>query len=345
MKTNIFRFIFFIAVVAMMSSQASTQSKTRTHVYTYGESKKKGYLGVQLEDVTKRLKEKKNLTVDAGAYVQEVVEESPAEKAGIEAGDVITKFDDREIKDSDDLVKAVQRAKPGADVKLELTRKAERKTLTALIDRAPRGESYSYNFRMPRLATPPRAPRMPHGFTFTMSNEFHGLEVQELGKQLAEYFQAPNGRGVLASAVERGSSADRAGIKAGDVLVKVGGVMIRDVDDLREAVDDARAGKEVACDVIRQGKSVSLTWKIDRDDDEEGEDDDDGAALLGVDDPCITVSIEASQEELSRMPKSQIDELKAHLRKIEVQLKDKVAEIKSIIHNHISLFWQLSNNV
>ena len=339
MKTNLYRLIFLIAVIAMMSSLARTQSKTRTHVYTYGESGKKGYLGVQLEDVTKRLKEKKNLTVDAGAYVQEVVEESPAEKAGIEAGDVITKFDDREIKDSDDLVKAVQRLKPGADVKLELTRKAERKTLTASIERAPRGESYSYNFRMPLLATPPRAPRMPHGFTFSMSNEFDGLEVQDLGKQLAEYFQVPNGRGVLASAVDRASSADRAGIKAGDVIVKVDGETIRDVDDLREAVDRARDGKGVACEVIRQGKSVSLTWKIER------EDDEDDASLLGVDDPCITVSIEASPEELSRMPKNQIDELRAHLHDIESQLKDKITEIKSIIHNHISLFWQLSSNV
>ena len=339
MLTMMKRLLMIVAAVVSVAALAYSQSHSR--VYTFNESGKRGYLGVELEDVTQRLKDRKHLTVDAGAYVQEVVEDSPAEKAGIDEGDVITKFDGKEISDAVDLTNAVRREKPKTEVKIEVMRKSERKTLTATLGKVPGNYGYSFSMpRMPVLPKLPRTPRSPHAFSFSSDNELYGLEVEDLSKQLAEYFEVPNNRGVLTTSVERGSSADRAGFKAGDVLVKIGGEMIHDVEDVHEAVDDARDGKDVSCEVFRKGKSVQLTWHIERDDDEDDDNSSDESYAPTTDDCPRLVGALSPVGSIS-----QLSELKVQFKTLEAQLKEKIAQIKAIIQERVSLLWQLSGNV
>ena len=251
-----------VAALGFMSTVGC--ARQRTYITTFKDQGKRGWLGVQLQDVTGRLKEKKHLTVDAGAYVTDVVEDSPAEEAGLKEGDVIVKLDGKEIEDSDDLTKAVQRTKPKTEVKLDIVRGSEKKSLTAKLGRSSAPRAFSFDFDGHDAPGIPRTPMGPHLF---YQNETNGLEVQSLSKQLAEYFEVPDREGLLITSVEKGSSAEKAGFKAGDVLTKVESDRIRDVDELRDALRD-NEDKDVKCIVIRKGKSTNLTWHLEAEDDD-----------------------------------------------------------------------------
>jgi len=122
-----------------------------------------------------------------------------------------------------------------------------------------------------------------HGFAFsTWFNEWNGLEVQELTRQLAEFMEVPGGRGLLVTEVEKGSEGEKAGFKAGDVITKLDGTTIRDVGDFADVVRDAKKESDVPCDIFRKGKSVSLKWHVTRDDwedSEEWDEDDDDTSM------------------------------------------------------------------
>jgi len=267
MSSKIFSLFVLMSLFIMAGSDAAAQ-----HTYVFGTER--GHLGVSLEDITPRLKERKHLSVDDGAYVNDVVEDSPAEKAGIQEGDVIVKFNDRTIEDSDDLMRAVEKTKAKSDVKIEIVRNKDRKTLTATLERSRAPRSWSWNFggghtpmspKMPRM---PKLPQMPRHFGMLSGDHFGGLTVQELTRQLAEYFQVPDRHGLLVTEVEKESDGDKAGFKAGDVITKIGSVSIRDIDDMRSELEDSE-GKDVAVGVLRNGKPVPLTLHLEAEDDDD----------------------------------------------------------------------------
>ncbi len=231
-----------------------------------------GRLGVMIQDVTPRLAKDKNLSVSSGAYVTDVVEESPADEAGIEEGDVIVKFGDRQIDDSGDLTNAVRKVKAATDIKIEVLRKGDHKTLTATLPKERRRSEYSFNFTPPRV---PKIPPMHFRFRSFMQEDIEGMNVEEISKQLADYFEVPSHRGLLVVEVRAGSEADKAGVKAGDVLIKVNDESVRDIEGLRDGLSDAK-NHESSLEIIRKGKTVSLKIHV------EGDDEDDDALLNGI---------------------------------------------------------------
>jgi len=228
-----------------------------------------GWLGVSVQDVTKRLAEKKHLKTSAGAYVTDVVDDSPADRAGLQEGDVIVTFDDKKIDDSEDLVRDVSKAKPETEVKVDVVRGDGQKTFTAKLGESPRGSDYS--FRLDEKDMFPRSfphdlnvriPRLPFSHADT-----HGLVAEDLTRQLAEYFEVPDKRGALVVEVKKGSDADKAGIKAGDVITKVDDSAIHDAADLVDELSDVGDSMAVKIEAIRKGKVMTLTMKIEDDDD------------------------------------------------------------------------------
>jgi len=85
-----------------------------------------------------------------------------------------------------------------------------------------------------------------------------GIQYQELGEQLAQYFKLGDDRGVLVSHVEADGPAAKAGLKAGDVILKLAGRSVRDGDDLRHELERAEPGSEVALSVHRDGRALEL---------------------------------------------------------------------------------------
>jgi serine protease Do len=267
------RYILILLMVGMLSGGEAcgyAQPDDDVQVFTSG-SKRGAWLGVSLQDVTDRLAGKKNLSVKEGAFVSEVMEESPAEKAGIKEGDVIVTFDGKSVEESSDLTRLVQKKKPGTGVEVELVRDGAKKTINVTLGKRPREVMSWATPRPPMAMTIPKI--SPHVRVFVSTeSEMLGMEMQELGRQLAEYFEVPGKKGVLVIEVEKGGEAVKAGFAAGDVIAKVNNAAVSDVDEVMEEIHDARTGDEIVFDVIRKGKSVSLKITKKEEDDDEKED-------------------------------------------------------------------------
>lgn len=213
---------------------------------------RKGWLGVSIQDITSHLKRSMDLKTTEGALVTSVVDDSPADSAGIKEDDVIIQFDGKDIGGASDLQEAVGKTRPGAKVSITVLRKGEKKTIQVTIGKYPRAERFSI--------TIPRAPRALE--ILTEGYRIQGLTLRSLSDQLAQYFQVPDGEGVLVWEVEKESPAEKAGIKAGDVLTKVGGKRIKEVRDVSRALGAFDEGEKVNVDVIRKGERKSLSIEV-----------------------------------------------------------------------------------
>jgi len=215
-----------------------------------------GYLGVSIQDMTRRLAKSLDVKTDEGALVNDVTEDSPAEKAGVKDEDIIVEVDGKKITDADDLREVVRKIKPETKVDIVIMRKDERKTLAATIGKAPRSRSYAYSFTPPRM---PRAPREIHLFS---SHAQLGMTISSLNKQLGKYFEAPEGKGVLVQEVEEDSKAEKAGFQAGDVITRIGKETIEDVRDIEYALKEYKKGEKADIEIIRKGSKKTLSFEV-----------------------------------------------------------------------------------
>lgn len=218
-----------------------------------GEKKKvrAGWLGVSVQDVNDEIREERNLPSGDGAYIQEVIDDSPADSIGLKKGDIIVEFGGRKIYDADDLAKSVRRTEPGTRVPVVVLRGGERKTYQVAVGRYPR-RSPAHAFVTPGVAL----------------RRFHasgtlGMSVMTLNEQLAKYFGAPNNEGVLVESVEEESAAARAGIMAGDVILRVGTRTVDDVQDIWRGLEKFEEGDKAEIEVLRKGSKKVVTVEID----------------------------------------------------------------------------------
>jgi C-terminal processing protease CtpA/Prc len=251
--------VFLLTTTACSIRPGDEKERTGSRVIVVDDTEQ-GWLGVSIDNISSSLARKKNLNSRDGAYVRSVEEDSPAEAAGIREGDVLTEFDGKKIFDSSDLVDEVRTTKPGKEVSVTVLRDGETKSLKATLEKAPRSFSI-----LPRVPTPPRVRIAPH-FSFMRSSALYGLTLEDLNRQLGEYFGAPDGKGVLVKSVKRGSEAEKAGFKAGDVILKVGKESIRRIDDIYHALEDFKSGESASIEVLRKGSTQKLTLTVsDRD--------------------------------------------------------------------------------
>ena len=210
---------------------------------------RKGWLGVSIQDLTPRLAKSLGTNVDKGAVVQEVSDDSPADLAGLEDDDIITDFGGKKIEDARDLQKAVGDTRPGSKVNVTVVRDKTQKTFAVTVG------------KQPTLRGIPRLPRMP---MFSQS-EILGLELRKLNDQLGEYFQAPDGKGVLVESVRKDSPGEKAGFKAGDVIIKAGNEAVKDAGDFIDELDNHDEGDAVSIEILRRGSKQTLSLSVERD--------------------------------------------------------------------------------
>jgi serine protease Do len=241
-----------------------------------------GRLGVRLDETEGDVR---------GAKVRSVESGSPAEKAGLREGDVIVRFDGEPVRSAAHVARLVGETPAGRSVPIEVSRSGSTEKLTATLAEGRRGARWlrellpgtgELRFEPPDLdidldapepPSPPRAPRAPHapawsfrgddgsGLLFRMLGggpRRLGVEYLEIGEQLAAHFRVPGKTGVLVSSVDADGPAAKAGMKAGDVILKMDGRAIERGRDLRETVAAAEAGREVEVTVQRDGRPVEL---------------------------------------------------------------------------------------
>jgi predicted metalloprotease with PDZ domain len=236
------------------------------HGGTAEAGEKDGWLGVSLQRLTPELREAADISSDAGVLVTDVVEKSPAEKAGFEVGDIILKYDGEEVTSPRRLSKLVRKTSPNTKVKVDISRDGKKKTLTAEIgeldaekactikiigDKGKKELFLDFDDDLSLLG-------LPHLCSWLGSDLWLGVHTVDLTDQLAKYFEVKNGHGILISEVVSESPAEKAGLKAGDILIKANGERVEDTSDLQDVIADHEQGDEIELVVLRKGKEKKL---------------------------------------------------------------------------------------
>ena len=217
-----------------------------------------GFLGVRLVDIdTERAKTLK-LNPERGAEVKVVMEGSPADKAGIEPGDVLLSYNGEMVVSAQQLTRLVGETPPGRSVKVQYWRNDKTQVTTVVIGTAPSTPVSPFaTMQMPEL----RSWQIP-GTDFpspmlVWRNPVIGLEFERVDSQLAEYFGVKGG--ILVRSVQRGSPADKAGLKAGDVIFSVAQQTLATERDFSSLL---HRGSNVPVSVMRDHKHCELTLSV-----------------------------------------------------------------------------------
>lgn len=213
-------------------------------------AKKKGWLGVGIKSVNEEVKEDWELSVDKGVLVTYVIDDSPADEAGIKKGDVILKYEGRSVRYSDELVEYVRKTPPGEKAKIEIDRNGKSKKFEVKIEKN-KSKMVFQSFG-----------DGGHGFTFYSNDSesgFLGVDMYDLTDGLREYFKVEENEGVLVVNVIEDSPAEKAGFKSGDIIVKVDKRVIEDSDDLGKAISKHEPDEKVKIEYIRNKKKSSKT--------------------------------------------------------------------------------------
>jgi serine protease Do len=232
-----------------------------------------GKLGVRLDEVGKDDLSRLKLSAERGAIVKSVSPDTPAEKAGLQEGDVILRYEGETVQSAAQLARLVRETPAGRTVAIDVSRNGAVQKLSATLaetrDRVRVGDFGDFDVEIPQIEAIPPTPPVPpvadmfhfdgrgHAFNFGMGGPRKlGIEYQELTGQLAHYFKVE--KGVLVTSVDEDGPAAKSGMKAGDVIVKFDGQAIDGAEDLRDEVQKAEAGKDVTVTVQRDGRPVDL---------------------------------------------------------------------------------------
>jgi len=231
------------------------------------------HLGVTLGDVTMEKAHELKLPAVAGAIVNSVQKDSAAAKAGIEKGDAIMEFDGVRVRSSAELRRLIRETPAGRTVEMKIVRDGKTRVLSAKLESG--SENYfSLNgpeMRLPSINVKPEIHLPPMDFSglsplFGDHRAALGISADELTPQLAQYFGVKQGKGVLITEVTAGGAADKAGLKAGDVIVQVAGKPISDVEELRAALNDNFTDdtRKVSLTIVRDHHEQTVNAELTR---------------------------------------------------------------------------------
>jgi serine protease Do len=220
------------------------------------------WLGVRLSEVTAEKARELKLPAEYGAMVIEVEPDSPAAKAGLEGNDVILEFAGDRVRSVAQLQRLVRETPAGRGVALQVSRSGQTRTLNVKLE--PGWD----RFKMPhiQLSGPFPHPSFDHnfGFAFNPGGSRLGVTGEELTKQLADYFGVKQGKGVLVREVKEGTPAGKAGLKAGDVIVRVGDTEVGSVEELRNALPhDLEEKKKVNLTIVRDRREQTVAVEFE----------------------------------------------------------------------------------
>jgi len=176
----------------------------------------RGYLGIQLQEITHELAPEFGLDEVKGVLVADVYENAPADKAGIKHGDVIVEFDGKPIRDLPHLQDVVSSTKIGKRVNVKIIRKGAEKVLEVKVGEFPEEDMVSSE---------------RNSSTSSDAKPLTGLRVRNLTDEIASRYGYESG--VIIAGVKRGSPADKAELSVGDLIMEIEDEQVRDVKDYR----------------------------------------------------------------------------------------------------------------
>jgi membrane-associated protease RseP (regulator of RpoE activity) len=266
MRKTILMAAFLVPVLALLG-YAGQSYEPYGEVYGYGseEAGTGAYLGVDITDITRdRLSELK-LKEEQGVEVTMVDQDAPAGKAGVKEHDVILSINGTPVESGAQLRRVIRETPPGRIITLNLSRDGQ--PLSLKVQLADRRKTMSwgpkakeFKFTMPAMPPVPDID-VPVSVVVVHSSMRSGLMVENITPQLGEFFGVKNGGGVLVRSVEKGSRAEKAGIRAGDVVVRVNEEGVHDTSDFTRALR-SRAGNSVTLGIMRDKKEQTFTLTL-----------------------------------------------------------------------------------
>jgi serine protease Do len=197
----------------------------------------RGRLGIGIQPVTKELAQSFKLDSTNGVVVVQVEPGSPAEKAGLQVGDVILNYNGTTLEEANLLPRLVGNTKPGQQAKLEISRAGERQTITATVGEMPSQTERVASAQKPGAGTPSKL----------------GLSVREL--QPEERKKLGVDYGVVVVDVAQGAPAARTPIRRGDVIVAVNQARFKSIEEFEKLISEQQKGETVAL-LVRRGESA-----------------------------------------------------------------------------------------
>jgi serine protease Do len=196
----------------------------------------RGWLGIMIQDITPELAKSFGLKSSKGVIVSDVVKGSPADQASLQRGDVILRFNGKEIENAHMLSQLAAATAPNTSVKIDLLRNGQEETLSLTVG------------------------TMPEGAPKTMPAEEQkeesawGITVQELTPPLARQLELePGTTGVVISNIKAGSPAAAAGLRQGDLITEVNRTAVKDLNDYQQALKQVKNGENLLLLVQRGG--------------------------------------------------------------------------------------------
>ncbi len=263
MKKNLTIALILIFSVTVLFSVVTAKDNTNA------------WLGISTQTVDDELAEAFNLDVSYGAIINEIYEDSPADKAQLLEGDVIILFNSEKVYDFDDLIDYLEDSAPNDIISLTIMRANDKMTFDVTLGEMSKRKSRRIwnnknNISMPSTPSMPSMPNMPdfnfnsnnggsHNYHYSFGNSSYiGVSLSSLSDQLRDYFGTDEDEGILVSEVEDDSPADKAGIKAGDIIIKADDDAVADYNDLKDVISDKDEGEIIALTIIRDKRKKQI---------------------------------------------------------------------------------------
>src|SRR5215469_15728708 len=339
-----------IAFVALIAAPAlvSAQPGTRPWVFYSEEPWGGSYLGVDTQDISADRLSALHLKEETGVEVTMVDQDAPAGKAGLKEHDVILTINDQKVESVEQLRRLIREIPPGRTVAIGISRDGQPMTVKAQLSERNKMPDMNFHFNMPVVNVPPvhipafNMPEIPDvpAIVVVHAPRSSGMLIENLTPQLGEFFGAKGGGGVLVRSVEKGSRAEQAGLRAGDVIVKIDGSKVNDSSDFTRLLR-ARTSSKAELTILRDKREQQVTLTLPEPKHtgsvnqseacQDGEQDSACAEIREEIDsalPAMTADLRRIQPELENMQKQIQKSLQPQLEKMQKDLEKQKQELK-----------------
>jgi len=212
------------------------------------------YIGVGMQEVDRERAKALKLAEPSGVEITSVMQDSPAEKAGLKVGDVVLKYNGQKVEGNEQFARMVRETPAGREVKIEISRGgAWQQVMVKVAVRKPQAWGEGQSTMMPPMQL--QLPDLAHAVSALRSVAL-GVEAEAIDGQLAQYFGVKEG--VLVRSVVKGSPADKAGIKAGDIVLRVDDAKVMTPAEISMKARTLH-GKPVPVVLMRDHKELTVT--------------------------------------------------------------------------------------
>lgn len=227
------------------------------------------YLGVHATDIDSARAKELKLKEERGVEITSVESGSPAEKAGIQKNDVVLEFNGQRVEGTEQFVRLVREIPAGRQAKIGLWRNGAQQHVVATLGRRKTKSSKEILESLSGIREMPQLPQVwipdiPRAFT-TWKSSMLGVEAESIDGQLAQYFGVEEG--VLVRSVAADSAAEKAGLKAGDVIIKIDGKTVETPREISMEMRALRPRRTFPVGVMRDKREISLPVTLDEDND------------------------------------------------------------------------------